>query len=94
VNGNGIPELSVIITMFNAAGTIERCLQSLRAQRTSRRYEVVVVDSGRDETARQARHDWRRFVRHQFSHGQWVGKVRSQARRFSPWRRAAHAATS
>jgi hypothetical protein len=55
VNGNGHLELSVIITTDNAAGTIERCLQSLRAQGTERRYEVIVVDSRQDNTARRVR---------------------------------------
>lgn len=44
-------DVSVIVPAFNAAGTIERCLSALSAQDTSAAYEVIVVDSGSDETA-------------------------------------------
>ena len=39
------PEFSVIIPMFNAASTIERCLASLQ-QQTFLSFEVIVVDNG------------------------------------------------
>jgi GT2 family glycosyltransferase len=45
------PELSVIITSFNAGGTIGACLESLRRQRTARAFEVLLVDSSTDGTA-------------------------------------------
>lgn len=39
------PEFSVIIPMFNAESTIERCLASLQ-QQTFSSFEVIVVDNG------------------------------------------------
>jgi len=44
------PELSVIVPSYNAARTIETCLDALAAQRTDARFEVIVVDSGGDRT--------------------------------------------
>jgi GT2 family glycosyltransferase len=45
------PELSIVITSFNARETIGACLDSLRRQRTARVFEVVLVDSSTDGTA-------------------------------------------
>jgi GT2 family glycosyltransferase len=44
-------DLSVIITCFNARACVEACLESLRAQRTTHRFEVLLVDSSQDGTA-------------------------------------------
>lgn len=44
------PDLSVIVPSYNAARTIETCLDALAAQRTAARFEVIVVDSGSDAT--------------------------------------------
>jgi GT2 family glycosyltransferase len=49
--GTNVPELTVLITSFNARSTIEACLNSLRNQRTGRCYEIILVDSGTDQTA-------------------------------------------
>jgi glycosyltransferase involved in cell wall biosynthesis len=43
--------LSIIVVSYNAAATIERCLSALVAQRADSD-EIIVVDSGEDETAR------------------------------------------
>ena len=45
------PDLSVIITTYNARNIIGDCLDSLRRQRTSHRFEIVLVDSSDDDTA-------------------------------------------
>lgn len=42
--------ISVIIASYNSKATIERCLDSLRHQRTDAEFEVIVVDSSTDET--------------------------------------------
>jgi glycosyltransferase involved in cell wall biosynthesis len=47
---NGAIEISVIVPSYNAAATIDRCLQSLLAQRTDRRHELIVADSSDDDT--------------------------------------------
>ncbi len=45
------PQLSVIIASYNAEKTIATCLESLRTQKTNRRFEIIVVDSSTDGTA-------------------------------------------
>ena len=45
------PELSIIVTSYNAGNTIEGCLESLRDQETDQPYEVIVIDSSTDNTA-------------------------------------------
>lgn len=49
------PEVSVIVPSYNAADTIGKCLTALVTQRTSARYEVIVVDSGGDRTVELVR---------------------------------------
>lgn len=44
------PEVTVIVPTFNSAQTITRCLAALAAQQTQHRFEVVVVNSGTDDT--------------------------------------------
>ena len=43
------PAVSVIVPARNAASTLERTLQSLRAQQLDRPFEVIVVDDGSDD---------------------------------------------
>lgn len=47
----GDPEVSVVVPSFNAARTINACLDALLAQQTAARYEIIVVDSSTDDTA-------------------------------------------
>jgi glycosyltransferase involved in cell wall biosynthesis len=44
-------KISIIIPSFNASATISGCLESLARQETSGPFEVIVVDSGSDDTA-------------------------------------------
>ena len=44
--------VSVVVLSYNSEGTIRRCLDSLLGQRTDLEFEVLVVDSSRDSTAR------------------------------------------
>ena len=44
------PDLSVVIASYNARATISECLESLQRQRTSRPFEIILVDSGTDGT--------------------------------------------
>jgi glycosyltransferase involved in cell wall biosynthesis len=47
------PELAIVVTSFQMPWHVRRVLESVAAQRTERRLEVVVADDGsRDETAR------------------------------------------
>ena len=43
--------MSVIVPAYNSGPTIERCLRALRAQQAEVPFEVLVVDSGTDDTA-------------------------------------------
>jgi len=45
------PELSIIIAAYHAGATIDTCLESLRRQATSRKYEILLVESSHDGTA-------------------------------------------
>lgn len=45
------PDLSIIITSFNASSTIGACLESLRVQKTARLFDILLVDSSTDGTA-------------------------------------------
>lgn len=48
-----VPQVSVIVPAYNAAATLEAQLQALSAQKTSRPFEIVVVDNGStDESPR------------------------------------------
>jgi GT2 family glycosyltransferase len=49
------PEISVIIPAYNSAATIERCVRSLARQKTTHRFEVIVVHSGDDCTCTRAK---------------------------------------
>jgi glycosyltransferase involved in cell wall biosynthesis len=51
---SGPPLVSVIVPAFNSARTIERCMAALAAQRTAHRFEVLLVDSGTDDTSARA----------------------------------------
>jgi GT2 family glycosyltransferase len=49
----GPPDLAIIVTSYQMPWHVRRVLESIAAQRTSRRLEVVVADDGsRDETPR------------------------------------------
>jgi glycosyltransferase involved in cell wall biosynthesis len=49
---------SVIVLSYNSRKTIRRCLDSLLAQETSVSFEIIVVDSGRDDTASIVEHEY------------------------------------
>jgi glycosyltransferase involved in cell wall biosynthesis len=46
----GTPLVSVVIPTYNEQDQIRRCLTSIFAQQTSHSFEVIVVDSSRDDT--------------------------------------------
>ncbi len=46
------PDISIVIPSYNSAGTIKVCLTSLCEQRTDLDYEILVVDSGNDNTSK------------------------------------------
>jgi glycosyltransferase involved in cell wall biosynthesis len=50
-SAESVPVCSVVIPSYRSAGTIRRCLEALRGQDFARPFEVIVVDSGDDDTA-------------------------------------------
>ena len=68
----------MIITRYNAAGTIERCLRSLRVQRTDRCYEVIGVDRCQHDTARRAREDFPEVRLLTFATRKYCGEARNR----------------
>jgi mycofactocin glycosyltransferase len=55
---------SVIVISYNSEKTIRKCLNSLFAQDTSLRFEVIVVDSSQDDTAAivEREYPWVRLI--------------------------------
>lgn len=71
------PQLSVVIASYNSAGTIMGCLASLENQRTDREFEIIVVDSSVDGTAKlvEEKFPWVRLYR--FSKRKFCGDARN-----------------
>gem|GEM_PF-225942 len=66
--------ISVIIASYNSRATIERCLKSLKNQKTTREFEVIVVDTSTDGTGDfvEKQFPWvkvRRFLKRKFAGG-------------------------
>lgn len=51
----GTPAISIVVPTYESARTIARCLGALAAQQTDLPYEVVLADSGGDDTVARAR---------------------------------------
>jgi glycosyltransferase involved in cell wall biosynthesis len=50
------PTVSVVIPTLDSAGTLDKCLASVRANNSKYKYEIIVVDAGsKDETVEIAR---------------------------------------
>lgn len=72
-------KISVVVPAYNAAATMERCLQSLKAQ-SDKNYEVIVVDDGSaDGTAAISEKMGFRTVRLPANKGQAVARNRGVA---------------
>jgi glycosyltransferase involved in cell wall biosynthesis len=41
-----LPLVSIIIPVFNSAPTLDRCLRSVAAQRTTAELDIIVIDDG------------------------------------------------
>lgn len=59
--------VSVIVPAYNAAATIDKCIESLLAQQTEEPFEILIVDDGSsdDSAERAARHPKVRVLRQQ-----------------------------
>lgn len=62
--------MSIVICSLNGASGVRRCLETLAAQQTSARYEVIVVDDGSsDETSEVGRRAGATVIRHETNRG-------------------------
>ncbi|MFO7695343.1 MAG: glycosyltransferase [Vicinamibacterales bacterium] len=73
------PDLSVIITSYNARPTIAACLDSLRAQTTSRAFEILLVDSSADGTLAFVREAYPEVVVFSSPDRLYAGSARNRA---------------
>jgi GT2 family glycosyltransferase len=73
------PELSVIITTYNARQTVAVCLDSLLRQKDSRRFEIILVDSSTDGTAEYVRQRYPQVRLLSFPERLYCGEARNQA---------------
>jgi glycosyltransferase involved in cell wall biosynthesis len=71
------PQLSVIIASYNPGKLIERCLESLKNQSTDQPFEVIVVDSSTDGTARLIQEKFPAVKLYQFSDRKFCGDARN-----------------
>ncbi len=72
-------QLSVIIASYNSRSTIERCLESLRGQKTHASFETIVVDSSTDETASIVEEMFPEVALYKFSERKYCGDARNLA---------------
>lgn len=56
-------DVSIIVPVYNAENTIERCLDSILKQVTSFKYEVIVVDDGSTDNSLKKLEDYKRFIK-------------------------------
>jgi len=53
-------EISVVVPVYNAKGTIDRCVKSLVEQRTCWSYEVLLIDDGSTDSSLERLREWER----------------------------------
>jgi GT2 family glycosyltransferase len=71
------PDLTVVIVSCNAAATVRECLESLRRQKTSRTFEVVLIDSSTDGTMELVRQHFPEVQLLHFSERKYCGDGRN-----------------
>jgi GT2 family glycosyltransferase len=71
------PLLSVVVASYNSKRTIARCLSSLESQVTDGDFEVVVVDSSTDGTARVVEEEFPQVRLCRFSDRKYCGDARN-----------------
>ena len=72
------PEISVVIASYNSRSTIDACLRSLKEQRTSVPFEVIVVDSSTDGTGERIARDHPWVVLLRFTQRKFPGTARNR----------------
>ncbi len=71
------PQLSVIISSYNAEATITACLESLISQTTDKIFEIIVVDSSQDDTAKLIEERFPDVRLYKFSERKFCGDARN-----------------
>jgi GT2 family glycosyltransferase len=75
----GDPRVSVVITAYNARGTIAACLDSLRRQETRHPFEILLVESSADGTAELVRRRYPEVRLIESAHRLHCGDARNRA---------------
>jgi len=70
-------DLSVIIASYNSKNTIEDCIRSLERQKTSKKIEVILVDSSTDNTVALVENNFPAVKIHHFSDRKYCGDARN-----------------
>lgn len=70
-------QLSVIIASYNSKKTIEGCLSSLKNQKTDKGFEIIVVDSSTDGTAKLVEERFPEVKLYRFSGKKFPGDARN-----------------
>jgi GT2 family glycosyltransferase len=71
------PDISVIIPTYNSQETIVNCLESLKNQKTEKRFEVIVVDSSSDNTLKLIKEAYSNASVYHFSERKYAGGARN-----------------
>jgi GT2 family glycosyltransferase len=72
-----MPDLSVIIAIYNAVDIISDCLHSLMCQQTDKVFEIIVVDSSEDGTAELVRQRFPSVRLYHFHERKYCGDARN-----------------
>jgi glycosyltransferase involved in cell wall biosynthesis len=71
------PLLSIIIPSYNSGYLLERCLESLRDQKTDKRFEIIVVDSSPNGLTRGIGERFPKVRWYQFPERKFCGDARN-----------------
>jgi glycosyltransferase involved in cell wall biosynthesis len=71
------PQLSIIVASYNSRKTIKSCLESLKNQKTVKRFEIIVVDSSSDGTAALIKKRFPDVRLYQFPERKFCGDARN-----------------
>ena len=56
-------DVSIIVPVYNAEKTIERCLDSILKQITTYKYEIIVIDDGSTDNSLKKIEEYKRFIK-------------------------------
>ena len=56
-------DVSILVPVYNAEKTIERCLDSILKQITTYKYEIIVIDDGSTDNSLKKIEEYKRFIK-------------------------------